>query len=162
MPKSRVFNGNEIRPAKYPWLVAVEMKLPDDSWGTCGGSILDSRHILTAAHCAFTGGRAVKRGELRVKIGAHHREESPGIVLMASNVYLHHRYVYSKITHYDMAVIELKRPLKFSSTVFPICIPDWDDIPEYMTVAGWGKLTSDSNYTSNIPFEAEVEHISRE
>ncbi|GIZ00312.1 hypothetical protein CEXT_147101 [Caerostris extrusa] len=49
-PKSiqRVLNGIPVSPTfKYPWIVSIIA----DGGVLCGGTIISSRHVLTAAHC---------------------------------------------------------------------------------------------------------------
>ena len=43
MSPARIFYGELVAPGEFPFLVSI-----DDA---CGGSIIDSSHILTAAHC---------------------------------------------------------------------------------------------------------------
>jgi secreted trypsin-like serine protease len=39
----RVIGGEYIEPGEFPFLVSID--------NCCAGSIIDDRHILTAAHC---------------------------------------------------------------------------------------------------------------
>jgi secreted trypsin-like serine protease len=44
---SRIVGGVPAKPGEFPFVAAL---YKDDAFG-CGGSIIDERHILTAAHC---------------------------------------------------------------------------------------------------------------
>lgn len=50
----RIFRGDSVRIEDYPFQVSMRS---DDGTGQknhfCGGSILDKRHIVTAAHCVY-------------------------------------------------------------------------------------------------------------
>jgi secreted trypsin-like serine protease len=51
-----IVGGSQISIGQAPWQVAVEAVIPEEKGFVeilCGGSILDSSHILTAAHCVF-------------------------------------------------------------------------------------------------------------
>lgn len=43
----RIVNGMETYAGEFPWMVSV--KLNGNHW--CGGALVHSRWILTAAHC---------------------------------------------------------------------------------------------------------------
>ena len=45
----RIVGGTETAPNKYPWIVALWST--DGNYQFCGGSILNQKFILTAAHC---------------------------------------------------------------------------------------------------------------
>jgi len=44
----RITNGIPAAPCKFPWQVAL---IIDDNY-FCGGSLISSQWVLTAAHCA--------------------------------------------------------------------------------------------------------------
>lgn len=85
----------------------------------CGGSIISSIFILTAAHC-------IKHGidELKVVVGANSRKVSQNQqYLSIEQIKTHEKYVgnlTNRVDLYDIALIMLEKPLKFSESVRPI------------------------------------------
>ena len=47
--QTRVVNGNETPPHSWPWHVSIRYK---EYEYICGGSLITSEWVLTAAHCA--------------------------------------------------------------------------------------------------------------
>ena len=52
--------GGEAAPSMIPWQVAIL----SGSSQFCGGTILDSCTILTAAHCGINTGHSIRAGSL--------------------------------------------------------------------------------------------------
>ena len=57
--------GGEAAPSMIPWQVAIL----SDSFQFCGGTVLDSCTILTAAHCAINTGHIIRAGSLSKQSG---------------------------------------------------------------------------------------------
>ena len=53
--------GGEDTPSPIPWQVSKERG--------CGGTILDSTTVLSAAHCPFELGEDIRAGSLKRKSG---------------------------------------------------------------------------------------------
>merc|ERR1719384_664687 len=55
----RIVGGSEVKPKnKYPWMVAlVDTNTTDGQF--CGGTLVASKYIITAAHCMFKNGAAL-------------------------------------------------------------------------------------------------------
>uniref|UniRef100_A0A182V4G1 CLIP domain-containing serine protease n=1 Tax=Anopheles merus TaxID=30066 RepID=A0A182V4G1_ANOME len=48
----RVIGGQPTQIDEFPWTALIEFQKPDDSFGFhCGGSLINERYIVTAAHC---------------------------------------------------------------------------------------------------------------
>jgi len=47
---ARIVGGKEATPYSWPWQCYLLIKYPGGS-ASCGGTIIGSRYILTAAHC---------------------------------------------------------------------------------------------------------------
>ena len=58
---NRIVGGQEA-PRPIPWQVAWNN-------GRCGGTILDSTTILSAAHCPFRIGQSIRAGSLKRRSG---------------------------------------------------------------------------------------------
>ena len=57
--------GGEAAPSMIPWQVAML----SESFQFCGGTVLDSCTILTAAHCAINTGHSIRAGSLDKRSG---------------------------------------------------------------------------------------------
>ena len=55
--KARIFNGEAAAPHSWPWMAMILKQEPNKEKNTlewiphCGGSVLNNKSILTAAHC---------------------------------------------------------------------------------------------------------------
>lgn len=49
--KNPVYVDGDSEFGEYPWQVAILKKDPNESVYVCGGTLIDSVHIITAAHC---------------------------------------------------------------------------------------------------------------
>ena len=49
---SRIIQGHTT-PGHIPWQAQLRLGSPSNYRGICGGTIIDAKTILTAAHCLF-------------------------------------------------------------------------------------------------------------
>ncbi|KAH8367051.1 hypothetical protein KR200_001506, partial [Drosophila serrata] len=129
-PDPRIVGGVPADIAKVPYIVSIQL------YGIhhCGGSIIDNRTILTAAHCLAQ----VPRILLRVKAGGERRDSKDGQIYQISDMYYHEKWT-TKTMDYDIGVIRLKTALTFSKKIKAIKInPKKVADGQYTTIAGWG------------------------
>jgi secreted trypsin-like serine protease len=128
----RIVGGFETVPNSWPWIVSLRVR---DHF--CGGTLIDARHVLTAAHC-LTGANP---STLRVVAGLHQRlntntgrTQNMGV----SRIFLHEQY--NSIAHaHDIAIIRLSQPVQLNAYVSLICLPGPDPQESTsVTAAGWG------------------------
>lgn len=63
-PKGQILNGFTVQPEEFSWLASLQYG-QGDTFGVCGGSVINSLYVLTAAHCV-TGETVQKYGGLLV------------------------------------------------------------------------------------------------
>ncbi|KYO32788.1 coagulation factor IX [Alligator mississippiensis] len=137
-PDTRVVGGTDSKKGEIPWQVHLRHK----DAGFCGGSIVNERWIVTAAHCLVPG------AEITVVAGEHDTkaEDDTEQHRKVINIIPHPTYD-AKINkhHNDIALLELESPLQLNSYVTPICIASKDFTNNLLkngigTVSGWGSL----------------------
>ena len=122
--KWRVVGGVVARIHSHPWIAALGYR---EAGGeveyNCGGSLVTSRHVITAAHCVTEQLSVVTLGEHNIK--QDNDMASPESVTI-SKVTTHEEYN-RKSQDNDIAVIRLARDLTFSRAIRPVCLPSTSD-----------------------------------
>ena len=47
----RIVNGSETEANEYPWMVGIYVLRGNGTRFQCGGTLINNRYVLTAAHC---------------------------------------------------------------------------------------------------------------
>ena len=72
VPKLRILGGHGAYPGQFPYHVSIQKRLYGNANFShiCGGSIIDEKWILTAAHCLLaTGFTPSNKHTIKVKAG---------------------------------------------------------------------------------------------
>uniref|UniRef100_A0A674KH64 Peptidase S1 domain-containing protein n=1 Tax=Terrapene triunguis TaxID=2587831 RepID=A0A674KH64_9SAUR len=129
-----------VRSLNIPMMFDFSSLLVCVGLGFCGGSIVNEKWIVTAAHCIEPG------AQITVVAGEHNTEVNDGTeqYRQVVNIFPHPTYNASqKKYHNDIALLVLGTPLEFNSYVTPICIASKEFTNSLVkhgtgTVSGWG------------------------
>lgn len=164
-----IFGGGATHKNQYPWLVAVCSSRTLGESCYCGGTLLSSRIVLTAAHCTW---RKVKKGgkvrrvafdasEIFISVGEYDLLQRDGEqVYGVSRYHLHPDLHAEQYLDNDFAIIRLKQAVRMSSSVQTACLPNPHKSYEHKSViaAGWGK--TEGNFRLSTPLKVEMKTLS--
>ncbi|KAL6442025.1 hypothetical protein ACFW04_002394 [Cataglyphis niger] len=162
--KTPVYIDGDSEFGEYPWQVAILKKDPTESVYVCGGTLISSRHIITAAHCVKThAGR-----DLRARLGEwdvnHDVEFYPYIERDIVSVFVHPEFYAGTLAN-DIAILKLDHDVDFGKNphISAACLPDkLDDFTGARCwTTGWGKdAFGDYGKYQNILKEVDVPVVS--
>ncbi|KAG2465322.1 MASP2 protease, partial [Polypterus senegalus] len=149
----RIVGGRTAEPGFFPWqaLIMVEdvSRVPEGKWFGSGALLSDS-WVLTAAHVLRSPRRdntviPVSEEHVTIYLGLHDRSanKTDAINATAEKIVLHERFD-PKNYNNDIALVKLKKKVKMSQFIMPVCLPTTDQSetepqPQALgLVAGWG------------------------
>nr|XP_031360473.1 acrosin [Lonchura striata domestica] len=157
---TRVVGGKSAEAGAWPWLVSIQDTSVSGTGHLCGGSLINARWVLTAAHC-FADSRNIST--MRLLIGATQlTEPGPGAEVRLIKRLLVHKEYGSADQRNDIALLELNEPVQCSSYIQLACVPNATlNVAQLETcyVAGWGATTARSQKSSDVLQEAKVHLI---
>ncbi|XP_012272593.1 chymotrypsin-1 [Orussus abietinus] len=141
----KIVGGSDAEDGAYPYQVSLRLK----NRHFCGGSILNERWILTAAHCLS----GFNESKISVVVGTNTLDEG-GDVYKVQKIIGHPKYS-SLLIRNDIGLIQVDTPIVFGDKVKPVQLPTENfkknDYPAILS--GWGT----TSYPGDVP--NKLQHI---
>ncbi|XP_063633138.1 chymotrypsin-1-like [Cydia splendana] len=136
-----IVGGSEVSIKDWSFITFVQIT-DGPNVAACGGSLLSSQTVLTAAHCLddFTKKKKVKGVSFRIYMG-HSSLEKAKLTRSVLNYESHKNYSPDDvIVKFDIGIMFLSRPVKFRSKVQKVILqPKFSaKVDKKLAVAGWG------------------------
>ncbi|GLV36630.1 easter [Carabus blaptoides fortunei] len=166
----KIYGGEATELDEFPWMALLEYQKPVGRGFYCGGVLISSRYVLTAAHCVKGKDIPKTWSLVSVRLGEHNTETdidcldngfggqecAPAPINIPIEEQISHEdYVPTNSNQYnDIALLRLARDITFSDYIKPICLPGNNYPLNSLYVAGWGKTESKSE--SNVKLKVTV------
>lgn len=168
----RIFGGQPTLLDEHPWTALIEYSKPNGRTGFhCGGSLINSRYVVTAAHCIEAIPRSwkvigVRLGEWDLKKEHDCLEDGDcsdaPVNLGVEKIIVHEDYdPQSKAQYNDIALIRFTRDVSMTAFISPVCLPidnaarSRNIVGTKGVATGWGK--TENATASNLKLKVELE-----
>ncbi|XP_052855714.1 serine protease Hayan isoform X2 [Drosophila gunungcola] len=157
-----ILGGLPVDPGVYPHMAAIAYTTFGAVDYRCGGSLIASRFVLTAAHCVNSDSTTpsfVRLGAVAI--------ENPAAGFQDINVIdIHIHPNYSSSSKYnDIAILELAEDAIESDNIRPACLytdPENPPLDSKIFVAGWGVMNVTNRARSKILLRASLDLVTVE
>ncbi|CAF3522760.1 unnamed protein product [Adineta steineri] len=136
--QQRIVGGEAAQPHSWPWTVSIQAFIGHN----CGGALINSEWVLSAAHCPL-------HSISTVHIGLHNISSLAPIIRNVSKVVVHPDFVPPPQHINDIALLRLSSPVDFAAAGVHAgisCLPTQSNDLNYpktgtrLAVVGWGRL----------------------
>nr|XP_051686540.1 serine protease 44 isoform X2 [Oryctolagus cuniculus] len=147
----KIVGGSPAPERRWPWQVSLRIGYNH----FCGGSLITSRWVLSAAHCIL------RYADYMVQLGDRMLDGSSEQALMVpvQKIIIHKDFEAASLTH-DLALLRLAYSVNFSSYIQPVCLPGKSLTVKAGTlcwVTGWGQLSE--NGSSQMAVELQESQL---
>ncbi|XP_071114662.1 atrial natriuretic peptide-converting enzyme-like isoform X1 [Haliotis cracherodii] len=141
-----VVGGNIPQEGKWPWVVSLSYQ----GAAQCAGALINKQWVITAGHCASRPGRfsfVTTFSNIEILLGTVDRQggSSHSERVRAANISYHYNFTGARTLDWDVALVQLERPVEFTDYIQPICLPyegQTFPYPSLCYLAGWGLVNS--------------------
>ncbi|XP_017347442.1 enteropeptidase [Ictalurus punctatus] len=138
--EGRIVGGEDAVKGAWPWIASLRWT----GRHACGGTLIDSQWLVTAAHCVY--GKSVHLSNWNVILGLHAQYESNTSDRQnhqIDQIIINQNYN-RRTKDSDIALIHLQNKVNFTDYIQPICLPNSAQqfaAGRKCVIAGWGRLT---------------------
>ncbi|KAK5646028.1 hypothetical protein RI129_004492 [Pyrocoelia pectoralis] len=151
---SRIFNGRQATLGQFPWQALLYTLFYDSSGMFCGGSLIHTRWVLTAAHCLDSNSRVGFRAtHVSMWFGIIDMIDiaNPRAVFRNSSEY----YIYDDFNHInllnDIALVKLNEIVLNTENIRPILLGNRLYARSHVKVAGFGR-TQEGSFNTKLHY----------
>ncbi|ENQ4671776.1 S1 family peptidase [Vibrio cholerae] len=144
---SRIIGGEQAPAGEWPYMVALTGR--DTDYDFCGGSLLNERYVLTAAHCVDKEDPA----HIDAIVGAYDMKNlGTAERIRVKRIYVHQDYAYASGGN-DIAVLELESAPRLTQFTSIATAADFNQINngDLLTVIGFGNRKEVNGVKSDPP-----------
>ncbi|XP_028671076.2 transmembrane protease serine 6 isoform X1 [Erpetoichthys calabaricus] len=156
----RIMGGTEALEGEWPWQASLQVR----GQHLCAGALISDQWIVSVAHC-FQDDRLASPSTWTVYLGKFRlRSNSPLESSFKVLRIVTHHYYDMETQDYDIALLQLDRPVPTTTLAVPICLPAQTHVfdPGFKCwVTGWGS-TREGGEMSNILQKVNVSLITQE
>ena len=177
---NRIVGGEDTYIGEFPWHALLVYHIYDEYFQNyrvgyhCGGSLITSMHVLTAAHCtsphilpATWNLTKVRLGEtdLTLETDCEWSFKNPycsykPVDIDIERIIPHELYTAQQGSSNDIAILKLKENVQFNAFVRPICLPvDKNINTDYGSgmIVGFGK--TEAKNSSDVLLKSEIDIV---
>lgn len=140
--QNRIMHGRSADKCTWRWQVSLHDRRRNSTESHfCGGTLIDRKWVLTAAHCVGSYSKC-DRGFVHVVAGEwNHALKAPDSITQrnVTRIIKHPRYSSEAPSDYDFALLELDKPMPINECIGLACLPSEEDTPgQGCSITGWG------------------------
>lgn len=170
----KIFGGTKTGLNEFPWTALLGYKIGNKPVEFhCGGSLINEKYVITAAHCIDNRLTTVRLGEWdtsqeidcdRSLINEQHCAPKP-VDFKISEKIMHENYrrIRSSLDD-DIGLIRLEKQVTFNDYIMPVCMSP--EIRSYtgkvLTVVGFGRSEYTGTKSNDIKLKVEIPAVPNE
>nr|XP_042122057.1 serine protease 40-like isoform X5 [Peromyscus maniculatus bairdii] len=149
--QGKIFGGQMAKPGRWPWQASLLFR----GSHICGAVLIDKNWVASAAHCFQ---RSRKPSDYRVLLG-YHQLGSPteySRQMTVNRLILHENFNKVHNQGNDIILIQLHKPVTYSSHILPACVPEnTTKVPldRSCWISGWGMIREDEFLAAPFPLQ---------
>lgn len=144
----RIVGGFRVAKNQFPFYAFLSIVQTDGQLQGCGATILSNSWLLTAGHCV------ADMTNVNVFFGSKHftnQTKKETILIESDDIFIYPTFNITTIKN-DMALLKLKKPIKFNKSVQPVKLSNNCKLYENEIVfaVGYGETYNGSNFAPSL------------
>lgn len=172
--KDKIFGGSQTELNEFPWTALLGYTNDNNRpiQFNCGGSLINNRYVITAAHCLTKSLSIVRLGEWDLSqeidcdhliIDEHCAPKPIDIKISEKIMHENYRRVTSSLED-DIGLLRLENQVTYNEYIMPVCMsPEIKSfVWKYLTVVGFGRTEYSGNKNNDIKLKLEIQAVPNE